>query len=166
MEVLTFAAGLTIEKAAQGAQISLLKKDGQFKAAIKAISLMLKDVCNYLELNFNEDVSIDIAVNISTKYYYFRLEDVLLCLTKGKRGDFGKVYHKTLSIVVTEWLEQYDALQECHYVQRAENGKTEFGSNERTNQVVTFADLAQENAEFYKGYRKGLEKGTKNKRDE
>jgi hypothetical protein len=161
MEIVTFASELTIIKASKGASLSLLKKDNEFKNSVKAIMLMLSDVANYLELKYNDDIAIDVAVNITTKYFYFRLEDILLCFTRGKRGDYGKIFHKTITLIVADWLSAYDTQHEGEFTQIAESSKKVYGSNERTNAVVTFKDLATESEEFYNGFKKGAEKERK-----
>ena len=161
LDIIQLARTLTIANTREGAQLSLLRKNNNEKTVWKAIVLLLKDVCAHFDLSFDNNVCVDIAINITDKHYHFRLEDVLLCFTMGKRGDFGKVYHKTLSIIIMEWLEHYDQLHEMHYVSKNEADKTVAGSNKRTNSVMTFSDIAKENKEFNRAYAKGMEKAKK-----
>lgn len=97
-------------------------------AYLKTVSMLLLRTVKLLNATntLNAFQIQDLAMRITRKFYYFRLDEVVYVLDRGVSGDYGRDYNRIDAGVIMGWMDQYDtgerafaveALREQTYVE-------------------------------------------------
>ena len=121
-----------ITKAMESIQLSAaLREDEETTRGIIAIAISEAMQFSGVENPQMLRVMVDM---ITMSYWMWKLDDIILVIQKGIKGDFGKQYGKFNGSVLQEWLRQYDALRE-HICEQHE-GRYQKGIEDAANRTV------------------------------
>ncbi len=112
-------AGITVEKAWKGTQISKLKSIDA-DDAFQAICLAITATCQYFNIGKNMNST---QVNMTAElileiYWHFRIEEILLVFKKAMIGSYGKVFDRIDGAVIMDWISQYDVYERGSYIEK------------------------------------------------
>jgi hypothetical protein len=108
INLIKFSSELTVTKAIEGDQLSTLRKVNE-NEIFKAIAIMLKELEMSLNLTtkLSEYQVIEIPILVCQKYFYLKLDELILIFRKAKTGDYGKVFNRLDIQIICEWIEAY-----------------------------------------------------------
>lgn len=94
---------------AQGTQVSKLNREHPQQLRKELFDAILSLTSHFAQPTvFDQTGNVKAAVeSLIRDYWFYKLEDFLLMIEMGKRGEFGKVYHVDVQLL-TEWLKCYD----------------------------------------------------------
>lgn len=106
MALMTFSTGLSVEKSISGAKIFSLKKQLGEEDLLKVLIFVIKNFCD--SLNVKESMNplqiVEAAGEVMEKFTHESIDDFILCLKKGKNGEYGPIYNKIdRSVLFTFW---------------------------------------------------------------
>jgi len=102
-----YVAKLTIEKAQESDQISLIVKEKGNKFATGILTKLISELCRYIPNEFNENDKVLFAENIHREFWDLKIDDIVLCFKQAINGHYGKVYGNLSYIQISEWLHDY-----------------------------------------------------------
>jgi hypothetical protein len=113
ISLIKYSSELTVSKAIEGDQLSTLKKVNELET-FRTITGMLKELEMSLNLTskLTEYQAIEIPILVCQKYYYLKLDELILVFRKAKTGDYGKVFNRLDIQVICEWIEAYIVSEE------------------------------------------------------
>lgn len=106
MALISASSGLTIEKSLQSPKVFQLKKQLEEADLMKVVVFVIKNFCDSLNVkdNMNALQVVEAANEFVEKYTHESLEDFILCLKKGKNGEYGPIYNKIdRSVLFSFW---------------------------------------------------------------
>lgn len=134
IEISEVAIGMTIAKSKQGTPLGAIKKDNP-----REVYEILSNAFIWLQNSLNiknpmSDIQImDAAVTIATKYYFLRIEEIVMILGWIKTGKTGKLYQsfdvQTFCLIIEDYLKSDELAS--YYEQEANVYK----QRERLNKV-------------------------------
>lgn len=117
------AASLTLEKARESQQLSLLRKEQGDIAVEAIITKLISELCRYVPNNLEPLDIAGYAKMIHKKYWYFKIDDIVLCFKNGISGDYGKIYGNLKYDTLAEWFLKYDFQMSLMYEDKASQYK-------------------------------------------
>lgn len=119
------ASNLTIDKASEGC--SLVKLIGEDKPRTMAsIVLLLNQLKSFVVIKVDDDTLYDWAEIISSDYYWFRIEDLILAF---KSGISNKQYGELLGSDILQWCREYEIKRTKHHVDKHNGYKENYDSS-------------------------------------
>jgi hypothetical protein len=85
----------------------------------------------------------EIAAMILTKYYWYKPEDIQLCMRMGVSGAFGKNYDVFDAQTIMLWLDQYDAIRTAekttatHKIDGSQNTIAQIASHPQLTEILS-----------------------------
>lgn len=106
MALIATSTGLTIEKSLASPKFYQLKKQLSESDLLKCIIFIIKNFCD--SLNVKETMNalqiVEAANEMMEKFSHESYDDFILCLKKGKNGEYGPIYNKIdRSVLFTFW---------------------------------------------------------------
>lgn len=106
---------MTVAQAAEGTQLSSLKKHQQGEIYLVAfISKALNELKALVKCEADADGLVLWAELIASKYWYFKAEELLKALLEGASSKYGKLYGALTFPVLCEWLDSYEKQKLTH----------------------------------------------------
>lgn len=102
-----YTAQLTIEKAMESDQLSLIRKNKGDKFVTALILKIIEDCCRYVPNEFSKNDMALFAENIHREFWGLNIDDIVLCFRQAINGHYGKVYGNLSYIQIAEWLNDY-----------------------------------------------------------
>lgn len=118
-----YSSCLTIAKAKEGTALAILKKQ-DISTAVKCVSDAILWLQESLNINspMKDNQIIDAAITLINTYYWLRLEEIILILSRIKTGKTGKLYHAFDVQVFCSIIEDYLSSSEvCEYHEKKAN---------------------------------------------
>lgn len=94
----------------KGTQISVIKNERGFEFIASILGLMINDFCgNFNTRNpMNDEQIADLAIELVTDYWSYKLEDFIAFFSLAKRGLYGKVYDRVDAATIYQMLAEYN----------------------------------------------------------
>ena len=102
------------DDAQASAQVSTIRK-AQPKALEALIMAAIVDVGKLTQSKLDGDLAAKMADGLISDWWHLKIDDVLLALSKGARGHYGKIYGSVGAPDLHEWLTAYDAERSSLY---------------------------------------------------
>jgi hypothetical protein len=99
---------VNLELAVQGTQLSKIKKEDEasLHIALKNLIVNLVESLN-LTQTVNESQIIEMVFLLSDKYWFVKLEELVLVFKKAKLGEYGKIYNRLDVQIISEWIDSF-----------------------------------------------------------
>lgn len=124
VEFLTIQSELSLEKAVSGSQLSVIRKEDKttLHIALKNLVLSLVESLNIAQ-SIKDSQMVEIVFLIADKYWFLKLEELVLIFKRAKMGEYGKTYNRLDVQIVFEWIESYLKSEErAIYFERLNTG--------------------------------------------
>lgn len=106
MALMNISTGLSVDKCIHGVKIFQLKKQMGENDLLKTLIFIVKNFCDSLNVkdSMNPLQMVEAAGEIMERFTHESIDDFILCLKKGKNGDYGPIYNKIdKSVLFTFW---------------------------------------------------------------
>lgn len=114
VEVLKIQSDVKLSTAINGTALATLKRHNELETqeALTNLVARLANSFNIGEKNLSNEQVIEIVYLLIERYYYLKLEELILIFKKAKFGEYGKNYHRLDVQVIFEWIELYYSSEE------------------------------------------------------
>lgn len=128
LELYRYQSALRLQEAVNGTALATLRRadEAALLKAVKTLIIALSESLN-LTQNLNEGQVVEITFLIAERYYYLKLEELVLVFKKAKMGEYGKTYNRLDVQIIFEWIEKYFCSEERALLleREAQNYKTQ-----------------------------------------
>lgn len=152
MELAEMSYNLTIEEATKGVQISTLVRELGQRNMVKCLLVLFSGVCEYLDVDFSSGRMIDLSTLTLKDFWGYKIEDFVLCAANGKRGHYGKSYHRFNGEIWFHWLSQYGISRDEYHMSLATKDKERPDYSNRSMTAKSMSDHLKNDP----GYQKAL----------
>ena len=113
LELYRYQSQVKTEQAINGTALATLRRADE-AALLKAIKTLIVALSESLNLshNLNESQVVEITFLIAERYYYLKLEELVLVFKKAKMGEYGKTYNRLDVQIIFEWIDKYFCSEE------------------------------------------------------
>lgn len=113
LELYRYQSQLKVQEAINGTALATLRRadEAALLKAVKTLIVALSDSLN-LAHNLNEGQVVEITFLIAERYYYLKLEELVLVFKKAKMGEYGKTYNRLDVQIIFEWIDKYFCSEE------------------------------------------------------
>jgi len=113
LELYRYQSALKLEQAINGTALATLRRNDE-AALLKAVKTLIVALSESLNLthNLNESQVVEITFLIAERYYYLKLEELVLVFKKAKMGEYGKAYNRLDIQIIFEWIDKYYSSEE------------------------------------------------------
>lgn len=108
VSLIEYQSSLTLPKAVEGLQISKLKAESKSEL-VQALNNLVFNTSKSLNITntLNEIQILEISMMVIEKYWFLKLDELVLIFKKAKTGEFGKMYNRLDIQIICEWIETY-----------------------------------------------------------
>lgn len=131
------SASLTIAKAQLSPQISLIKKEKGIEFLRMSIAGIISEMLPFV--SSNQLTSKEIAAystEISNVYWYWKIDDLILCLKNGMNHIYGKPYGAFTYQMFSEWANKYEIQKDDMFYNKHLNTKEAQTTREDNKQAI------------------------------
>lgn len=127
---------LTLAKAQQSDQLSLVKKEMGITFAEKMLAGILNEFSVFVQHDLTPITLAIYAKQILATYWYMKIDDIIMCLKNGINGDYGKTYGKFNYSVFAEWMSEYETERDNYYYDKHLEVKESSTTTESNKQAI------------------------------
>jgi hypothetical protein len=108
VELIQFQSKVTMDQAINGNQLAVLKKENE-NQLMKAVKNLIVSLCESLNLtnSMNDYQVLEASMLLTEKYYYLKIEELILIFKNVKLGRYGKSFNRLDIQIICEWIEAY-----------------------------------------------------------
>lgn len=123
-------------------QLSSLRREQGDVAVEAIIAKLLNELCKYVSNNLETADIAMYAKMIHKKYWYFKIDDLVLCFKNGMNGDYGKIYGNLKFDTLADWFSKYDFSMSNFYEDKSKQYKETYDANRSSEEkIVKFIAL-------------------------
>lgn len=130
------SAELTVAKAQQSSQISLIKKEQGKDYLRMTIAGIINELLPFVPNQIGSAEIAAYSTEISNTYWHWKIDDLILCLRNGMNGLYGKEYHKFTYQTFSEWANKYEVEKENHFHNKHLDTKETSTTREDTKHMI------------------------------
>lgn len=139
IEIIQAQSEVRLQTAVNGTALGTLKRQDKVQTQ-NAIANLIANLVQSLNLGntLNDAQVVEIVYLLMERYYYLKLEELILIFKKAKMGDYGKNYNRLDIQVIFEWIEMYYSSDERALLleREAKNFKEKEKSNDYKKQEL------------------------------
>jgi hypothetical protein len=109
------SSGLSVAKAQQSDQLSLIKKNHGIEYLRMVIAGIINELLPFVPNQIGAKEIASYSTEISNVYWYWKIDDLILCLRNGMNGLYGKEYHKFTYQTFSEWAIKYEKERDDYF---------------------------------------------------
>lgn len=147
----SFVSDLTLSKAIEGNQISFVKTESGEMVTVALISKLIGEVCKYVNTSMDAGTIMMSSRMILQKYWYLKMEEIMLIFRDGVFGKYGKIYGQLTFSTLAEWIEKHDEERGIYFENNHLTNKSNLNGSDhnRTNEPTLtnmFQDMVNDEA--------------------
>lgn len=86
----------------------------------------------------------DTATILITQFYYFKLDDFLICFNNAKLGLYGKSFDRLDGMVICEWLNAYDNARTAKIEEYKSNERKGFDKDSKNEELLPIPEWVKQ----------------------
>lgn len=125
-----YCKSLTIVTAQKSTQISYIKFENGAEYLEKLIIKVITEALKIIPNDLKTDNVIYFTKLIVNEYWYWKIDDIVLCLKNGILGKYGKIYGQFSVMIIIEWLNEYQKEKDNYYENKLLDDHSKYGQRD------------------------------------
>jgi len=138
------ASQITVHSALKSDQLSKIRKEEGEPILVVMVTKMLQEFFKFVPNDMTDEMIVSSAEMIIYQFWMVRIDELIMILNKGMKGEYGKLFGKVYYSTIAEWINHYlekDRQAHLDLLRQKKKNKTSVIAERSNGDKVNLRDL-------------------------